>query len=103
MNNTPPTVEDFPWRIVAFLGSLFAFTPLIRYVAGYLREARMKELREWFRTEDGKAFMVQLFLDTLEDEDRYMRDYLEDWWCNRHNRDRSRPSEEPRKLDRPGN
>jgi hypothetical protein len=76
---TPPPEDYFYLRVLGILGGLMVFTPLVRWIAGYLREARMKELRDWFRTEDGCAFMAKQLQNTLENDKRYMYDYLDEW------------------------
>lgn len=79
MSNNP-TTEDFPYRVIAFLGGVMAVgTPLVRWVAKYLRDARIQEFKAWIRTDDGRDCMTAVFQETLERDQRYMYDYLNDW------------------------
>jgi hypothetical protein len=96
-----PAAEDFLLRIAAVLVPVLGLgTPLVRWIAGYLRDARVRELKAWLKTEDGKDCMETAFQEAIEGDKRYLYDYLNEWFNARLKQEREgRANERSRKVD----
>lgn len=80
--NQAPAAEDFPLRVVAFLAAVVGLgTPFVRWVAGYLREARLREHKNWLETKEGRDCMEAMFQASIEEKHgkRYLHHYLDEW------------------------